>query len=229
MDGVYVYNNYFHGDWGNCPTGFIFVEFGGGAGGTPSNMITSAWFNNVFVVSPTTTFENTNSWFDIASGISGTQRIFDNTFIGPKATDNTLCISMQNLSSVSFENNVISNCGDPVRVDSSTMSTVNNNLYGPSCQNGNNCFVLNNSFTGSFSSWKASCNCDSASVQSNSPLLNADGSPQSGSPLIGLGANLTSLAIGNFASLSSDTSKGNTRTPVVRPGSGAWDTGAYKF
>jgi len=47
--------------------------------------------------------------------------------------------------------------------------------------------------------------------------------------VIGKGLNLTSTATGNLVPLASDTSKGNTRTPVVRPTSGAWDAGAYQF
>jgi hypothetical protein len=227
MDGIYVYNNLFDGDWGTCPTGFIFVEFGGGAGGTPSNMRNSYWFNNVGIVQ--TGIVNTNGWFGIFSGISGVQKIYNNTILNVNATDNTACFSLQNLSGLTFENNVVGSCGDPVSISSSTITLLNNNFYGPSCQNGNNCFVFNGSFTGSFSAWKSATGGEANSTQSNSPKLNSDGSPQSGSPVIGVGANLLSLASGNLDGLASDTTKGGTRTAVPRASSGAWTAGAYEL
>ncbi len=55
----------------------------------------------------------------IYSGDSGTQQIFNNTIIGPNNTDNTLCLGVAGLSNVSIQNNVISNCGNPIAIDSS--------------------------------------------------------------------------------------------------------------
>jgi hypothetical protein len=235
MTGVYVYNNYFYGNWGVCPTGFIFVE--GGASSTPSHMQSSAWFNNVAIVNTASPIVNTNGWIDIASGESGTQQVFANTVIGPNNSDNTLCLGMQNLSGLSFEDNTISNCGDPVGISSSSLVAVDYNFYGTTCGSGGNCFIWNGSFTGSFSAWKAACACDSHAVHNTNPLLNSDGSPQSGSPVIQQGADLSSLANGNFASLANDTSKGNTRTPLARPtgscstqgSASCWDIGAYQY
>jgi hypothetical protein len=235
MSGVYVYNNYFYGDWGACPTGFIFVE--GGGSSTPSHMNSSAWWNNVFIVNPQSPIVNTNGWLGIYSGDSGTQQVYNNTIIGPNNTDNTLCIGLQDLSSLSYENNTISNCGDPINISNSTVAVADSNFYGPSCGNGNNCFIWNGSFTGSFSSWKAACKGDSHSLQNNNPLLNADGSPEAGSPVIEQGLNLSGLAVGNMASLSSDTSMGNTRNVVARPPGACttrgtptcWDIGAFQY
>jgi hypothetical protein len=45
---------------------------------------------------------------------------------------------------------------------------------------------------------------------------------------VGLGSNLTS-SCSETSALCSDTTLGNTRTPNPRPGSGAWDAGAYLF
>lgn len=225
MDGIYVYNNLFDGDWGTCPTGFVFVEAAGS--GTPSNMRNSFWFNNVAIIQ--TGIVNTNGWFNVSSGISGVQKIWNNTIVNVNATDNTNCFVMGNLSGLTFQNNVVSPCGDPVRIDNSTINALNNNFYGPSCQNGNNCFIFNSSFTGSFANWKAATGGDVNSIQSNTPLLNTDGSPQLSSPVLGLGANLSGFATSNLIALQNDTSKGNTRIPVVRPASGAWVSGAYQF
>ena len=57
-------------------------------------------------------------------------------------------------------------------------------------------------------------------MQNNTPKLNADGTPQTGSPVIGLGANLTSLGL---AGLLTD------KAGHARPSSGTWDVGAYQY
>ena len=86
-------------------------------------------------------------------------------------------------------------------------------------------------FEGSFNSWKSACGCDSDSIVSSftGALLNSDGSPQAGSPVIGAGVNLTTLAVNELSSLQNDTTKGDTRSPLVRPTSGKWDIGAYQY
>jgi len=228
MSGVYIYNNYFYGSWGSCQTGFIFIE--GGGSSTPSHMQSFAVWNNVGIVGAGSGLD-TNGWFGLFSGESGTQQVFNNTILGPNNSDNSLCYSMYGLSNLSFQNNVVTNCGDPVEINSSTFlaANVDHNFYGTSCGNGNNCFVWNNNFKGSFPNWKPACLCDSHGLQSNSALLNSDGSPQTGSPVIGAGMNLTSIATGILASLKDDTSQGDKRTPAARPPSGNWDAGAFLF
>jgi hypothetical protein len=232
MDGVYVYNNYFYGDWGTCPTGFIFVEAAGG--GTPSHMKSSYWWNNVFIVQ-NTSFENTNGWVDIASGDSGVQWIYNNTIVGHGGgPDNTLCFGVEYLSQPIFENNVTYQCGNPLSLQNTATSsaTIDYNYYGAyACQNLNNCFTnYNGGYVGSFSSWRSYCSCDSHAIfNTSSTLFNADGSPQAGSPVIGAGINLSSSATGYLASLQSDTTKGGTRTPIARPASSPWDIGAYEY
>jgi hypothetical protein len=224
---LYISNNLFDGDWGVCPTGFIFLEGGTvSPPQTPSHLKSFAIWNNVFVV-VNSGIVNTNGWISIATGESGTQRIMNNTVLGANATDNTACFVLQNLSGLIFENNTVSPCGSPVRVDSSVLVAVDHNFYGPSCTNGGNCFVWNGSFSGSFSKWKTNCACDINSVQNNTPLLNSDGSLQTNSPASTVGLNLMASATGNLASLASDTSKGNTRQVVARPFSGSWAAGAY--
>ena len=232
IDDVYVFNNYFYGDWGTCPTGFIFVEAAGG--GTPSHMKNSYWWNNVMVVQ-NTSFENTNGWFDVASGDAGVQWFYNNTIVGHGGSaDNTLCFGVQNLSGPVFKNNVALQCGDPISIQGTTPSAMTSdyNYYGRyTCQNGNNCFVNSGgTFESSFASWQSYCSCDSHSIlNTSSTLFNADGSPQAGSPVIGKGSNLSSVASGNVATLQSDTTEGGTRTPIGRPSSGAWDIGAFEY
>jgi hypothetical protein len=227
MDGVYVINNLFDGDWGTCPTGYIFVEAAGS--GTPSHMKNSYWANNVGIVN-SNAVENTNGWFMVASGDSGAQVVVNNTMIGSGASDNALCFSMGNLSGLTFKNNTASSCQSPLNIASSTIVALDYNLYGTTtCTHLGNCFAFNGSFTGSFSAWKTATGGETHSVSNLTPLLNADGSPQAGSPVIGAGANLSSLATGYLVALQSDTTKGMARAASVRPSSGAWDVGAYQY
>jgi len=51
--------------------------------------------------------------------------------------------------------------------------------------------------------------------------VNASGAPNAGSPLLGVGNNLTSLCTGNLTPLCSDING------IGRPSSGAWAVGAF--
>ena len=224
---MYIYNNYFHGDWGQTPTGFIFIE-----GGTDAARVTDFYFwNNVGVV-PSNAVENTNGWIGVFGSTGGVTQLYSNTIIGPNTTNNTACFNVGSINNLTFKDNVVNNCGDPVNFGSLTGTSganINNNAYGTSCQNGNNCFVWNGGFTGNFTNWKAACLCDAVSFQNNALLLDANGVPQTGSPLINNSAsiNLTSVATGALISLASATSMGNNISVLARPASGNWVMGAY--
>jgi len=230
MDGLYLHDNYFNGTWGHCATGFIYIENGSS---NPSHAKTWAVWNNVGDATTESSWENTNGWLGLFSGESGTQVVFNNTLLGAGVTNNnSLAISMQNLSALTFENNTINGFQDPVWITPGANTTANNNAYGSAatCANGGNCFVWNGSFTGSFANWKSACSCDAAGIQQTNLLLNSDGSPQTGSPVIGLGLNLSAQATGQLSALQNDTSLGNTRMPVARPGgSTAWDGGGFQL
>jgi len=221
---VYLSNNLFDGDWGTCPTGFVFFE--GGSSSTPSHLQHLYMWNNVgVVVNPN--FINTNGWFGLFSGEAIPSMVVNNTVVGNNATDNTFCMSIGGISGLVFENNVVSPCGNPLTISGATLGSVDYNFYGPSCLNGSNCFVWNNSYTGSLSNWRGACGCDAHSIQNNTPALNPDGSPLAGSPVGTVGVNLASRAVGYLTSLSNDTSEGNTRTPLPRPANGPWAAGAF--
>jgi hypothetical protein len=225
MHDIYFYNNYFYGNWGNTPTGFIFIE---GGTGTPSHMSNSYWWNNVFVVPPGS-FVNTNGWVGIFSGDSGTTFFVHNTFIGPNATDNTACFNIGSVNNLVFQNNAVDQCGNGVQLGSlrSTLaSSVDYNLYGNMCLNGANCYEFNGKYLGSFSAWKSATGFDSHTTQKSSTGLNADGSLSSASAAI-TGTNLGGLVTGALSGLQNDTSKGNTRTTTSRLLS--WTVGAYNY
>lgn len=238
MDGVYIYNNYFFGTLsGGCSSGFLFIE--GGGSSTPSNAKNVYVWNNVGDATGADG-ANANGWFGLFSA-SESMTVVDNTLLYNNAQDLTSCYSVGGKSggnvvnNLTFENNVINGCNVAMSVPQtgalSGTTVIDYNLYGDGCFYSNNCFVWDGAFTGSFSSWKSACSCDSHSVVStySGALLNSDGSPKAGSPVIGAGTDLTSIATGYVASLQDDTTKGNTRTSSARPQTGPWDIGAYLY
>lgn len=249
VNNFYFYNNRMDGNWGTCPTGAIFVE--GGGSSSAAHMGSSFWWNNV--VNATNGPTNlTQGWIGVFSGNSGVQQFFNNTVICPSTTDNGVAYALSgetghtNMSALTFGDN-IAICGNPVGLGVSgfgvTLSTssvggvtgADYNFYGAF---GANAFIWQGTVEESFTAWKTACSCDPHSVQNNTSLLNSNGSPQLGSPVIEEGQNLISVATGTLASLADDTSAGDTRTPVVRPSSGTcstqgtptcWDIGAFQF
>jgi len=227
MDGLYIHDNYFTGTWGHCATGFVYIEQGSS---NPSHAKSWVVWNNVGDATTETTWDNTNGWFGLFSGESGTQKVFNNTVLCGGPTHSNLAFAPKDgLAALSFENNVVSGCAEGVWMQP-TPTVIDYNFYANLCGNGNNCFVWHGSFTSSFANWKSTCSCDSHAVQNNTPLLNTDGSPQAGSPVIGISTNLSSQATGELVGLQNDTTLGNTRTATIRPsGATSWDAGAFQF
>jgi hypothetical protein len=237
MDGIYIYNNYFFGSLsGACSSGFLFIE--GGGSSTPSNAKNVYVWNNIGDATGADS-ANANGWFGLFSA-SVSMLVANNTLLYNNANDLTSTWSVGGASggnvvnNLTFENNVVNGSNVAMTVPQtgalSGTTTINYNFYGDACGHSNNCFNWLDSFTGSFSAWKTHCSCDgtnSTTATYSGALLNLDGSPQTGSPVIGIGVNLTSIATGNLATLASDTTKGGTRTPTGRAPAGAWTIGAY--
>jgi hypothetical protein len=241
MSDIYVYNNWFHGTLsGPCSSGFIFME---GGTGTPSHASNSYWWNNVFDASGSDA-PNANGWVGIFSGESGETKFVNNTMVAVNGSDNDVCYNIKAVNNLTFEDNVVSNCGIQVGFGQLTgTSTIDYNVYGTSCQNGNNCFVFNGAFEGNFSTWKNALKAagingaDAHSVFTLTPNLNTNGTPQSNYVGSQWGVNLASLASGVMASLSDDTTQGDRRTALARPSSAScssqpssncWGIGAYQ-
>ena len=238
MDGIYIYNEYYFGSLaGGCSSGFIFIE--GGGSSTPSNAKNVYVWNNVADATGADSV-NANGWFGLFSA-SESMNVFNNTMLYKNAQDLTSCWSVGGKSggnvvnNLTFENNVVNGCNVATSVPQigalSGTTVIDHNFYGDGCFYSNNCFNWDGTFTGDFPSWKSTCSCDGNSLVStySGALLNSDGSPKAGSPVIGAGINLTSTATGYLASLQNDTTKGNTRTPSARPQTGPWDIGAYLY
>lgn len=230
MSGIYVYNNYFYGALTYCTNGFIFME---GGTGTPSHASNSFFWNNVFDATGSNGM-NPNGWVGIFSGDKGATQFVQNTLLYNNSADTTNCYNIGSISNLTFQGNVVNGCNIAVNLGSLTntpASQIDYNFYGSACSSSNNCFIYNRSFTGSFSAWKSSSGFDAHSKTSSfsGALLNPDGSPQSTSPVRSLAPNLSLAAINNLLALGADTTRGGSRTPVARPLSGLWDSGAYQY
>ena len=230
MSGIYVYNNYFYGALSTCSTGFIFME---GGSGTPSHASNTYWWNNVFDATGADGMVS-NGWVGIFSGEKGVTQFVNNTFLYSNAADNTNCYNIGSVTNLTFQGNVVNGCNIAVNLgslSSTPASQVDYNFYGGACASSNNCFVYNQAFMGSFSSWQSRSGFDAhGKISSYSgALLNSDGSPQSGSPVRSSSLNLSLSAVANMLSLGSDTSRGGVRTPVLRPVAALWDIGAYQY
>ncbi|HVW84828.1 MAG TPA: hypothetical protein VHB50_09105 [Bryobacteraceae bacterium] len=226
INGLYVYNNYFAGNWGSCQTGQVFVE----ANYNDANLSNSAWWNNVFVEGAGSGPSYTGV-FGLFSGKSGTTQVYNNTCITSNASDGASCYQIQNITGLTFKNNLASNVNNPIGIARSTFSAgaVDYNYYGGPCSGGN-CFSWGSGFSGSLAAWQTACGCDSHAVQNSLLALNADGSPQTGAAPAAMGTDLASLAVGRLAALASDTTQGGRRTPSPRPsGTTPWTPGAYSL
>jgi hypothetical protein len=243
---LYLYNNRFDGNMGGCCwTAWVYLESDSPAASwAGSNGTLYAW-NNIFFA-PSSCCVNGNGMMN--AGYSKGQYFYNNVFYGTAAQDGP-CLGWGGSGTV-IENNVFENCGQaftalngygPVNPG---FTTIDYNIYA-NLSSGNPVWSVQttnagNITTSSFSTWQTDCGCDAHSqAQLGSSLANitTEGAPSAGYVGIEKGANLTSLATGNLAALAFDTSAGNTRTPVQRPGgtcstqgtSSCWDIGAYQY
>lgn len=238
-NGFYVYNNWFHGvNSGPCSSGFLFVESGANAIG----MTNSSWWNNVFDASGTINGINSNGWVGIFNS-SVSMFFAANTMVETGSTTNTVCYNIGSVTGLTFEDNVVQNCGIQIKLGTLTTPTlVDYNVYGKSCQNGSNCFAWNGTYQGNFATWKTTLSgasvpgADAHSLFNLTPNMNSDGTPLSNYIGIQQGANLTDAATGNLATLSSDTTKAGNRAALARPSgtcasqgtATCWDVGAFQ-
>lgn len=218
VDTYTIYNNYFHGTLGNgcpdCPTGHI-------ACGERSACTV---YNNVMVDDNAYTC-NGYVWL---YAVGGPNYVYNNTIVGGSASNNVaynLNASLGNStkSHTAFYDNVTTGVGYAITDYNGSSITADiiasdNNIWNRT--SGPPQFEYN--FGGSptfvsYTTWTGSYGFDSHG-SSNAPNLDGNYKPQTGSPAIGLGANLTSLGI---PSLDLD------RVGVARPASGPWDAGAY--
>lgn len=208
LTGQY-YNNYFHGTssndsayGGSHTTALIFLEY---------DNANSYVFNNVFALSSGDLFGTANGYIT-AGGSSAGQFIYNNTFIDPNGKSE--CIRGGN-NSLDVRNNVFNGCWIAIDWSGTIPAFIGNqNIY----YNINSGWIWKTDAFINYAQWQADCLCDASSTNGVNPNISATTFiPNSGSPAIGFGANLTSVGI---TPLDSDKA-GN-----ARPSSGAWTSGA---
>ena len=223
-----IYNNLFDGDQGKCcTTAFIFHE-----PGAPGSYIANEYiYNNVFN-------QFAGNFFPLVESVaSGPGAVYNNTFqCGGPPTDNIVALTYGYppgagapiFPNFSIENNVFAGCNTFMYWGSAKLGAgwvVDYNVYLSQGAGGNNAWWDTNTF----SAWKQKCSCDTHSTYSATNTLNANGTPQVGSPAITGGRNLAGLGI---APLNSGTTAGNTVTSQPRPSLGVspvWPAGAFAF
>jgi hypothetical protein len=205
-----IYNNLCDGDTGNWITGCIYLM----------DSVNNAYvYNNVIVGNPNRTIYG-QIRIDATSGdnAQGPIHVFNNTVVGNNPGGYCMWATWQN--SLSVKNNVFSGCQTLIEVDNSSLAPagLDNNVYQQT--GGGRTFSWNGSSTANLAGWQSSTGQDASATLVSSAGLDPTGLPQSGSPVISAGANLTSLGI---QALDLD------KDGASRPTSGAWDAGAYLF
>jgi hypothetical protein len=220
ISNVYIYNNKFGGCIGNNVTAHIFIEANGGS--TTNVSI----FNNTLI----DTCNGQDNDGMLTTGQDGGYKIYNNTIMATSSGNNDVCMGTSSSPNVTFINNVVSGCGQGLMYlngGSVLSGGLHNNIYaaGPgNCTNsGNDCFDYGNSgWFGNLSAWQSTTGQDaSPTAYVANANLNSTGVPQTGSAVIGMGANLSSLCTGSLAPLCSDING------TARPTSGSWTAGAY--
>jgi len=219
---VYVYNNKFYGEPGQYMNQAIFLE-----GGTSSTKCLASGgnayiFNNVFLL---------NGSFPAFGGVIGgagsnSGMYVNNTGIANTPTSGTFCMEAQYGSGFLYENN---SCGGTgflfTDYNATAYAAMDYNAY-QNCS-GYNCWDGGGADTSNFALYKSIAGFDAHSIANiaSSTFFNVDANdvPQTGSPVIGAGANLISLCTGDLTPLCADING------VPRPASGPWDIGAYQY
>jgi hypothetical protein len=218
-----IYNNTFDGDPGTNHTAFIYLE---------DSIQNVTVFNNSFI-EPSTS--NMNAlWFsgDSASNPPASGSAAYNNYVqggGVRTSGAAIIVNYQN-NFTALNNIAIGGQSDfGMNLGSRTSNGINYNLYDDLYTDYGDTNVWNyNPGTGektfnTLSGWSSFCSCDHNSLAPTlaNMKLSSTGVPQTGSPAIGLGMNLTSIATGTLAPLAKD------KNGVARPTTGAWTVGAY--
>ncbi|HET6866291.1 MAG TPA: hypothetical protein VFH80_10220 [Solirubrobacteraceae bacterium] len=234
--GFYIFDNVFYNSGQNI-TAQIFLEGGTGSSATPCADSTSpVWvFNNIANV----TDVSNNGAFGL---FSGQLNVYNNTLSGQDTTGGTVYVTNSDATAEKFENNVLTT-GDQVMSAAPSYFASGQPDYNTYANGGSNGFVCSANFYtfSQFSSWQSCIGADSHSQAVASASLNADYSPQAGSPVLGAGANLTSVCgalptspvdadsalCTSYTGPAMGASAGSSTSGTSRPSTSAWNAGAY--
>lgn len=224
MSGVVISNNYFHDIGGTTgssgtETGHIFFD-PGGTGNVPNAQI----FNNVLVTTASGVGPTNGYITDAGSGTA----MYNNVISGTGAH------GIDSVTSPTIKNNIITGMqvGIYLNTGFTGVSSNFNDFFGLT-GNGSGIMCVNSGSTcyASVAAWHTAQGFDTNSIIT-APNLTAAYVPNSGSPVIGTGTNLTSLGIAGLdvgAPQTFGASYACGTGCVARPSSAAWDIGAYQF
>lgn len=219
LSGIQIYDNYIYGDPGINGNTFIFSYPDAGTITSPIQI-----FNNVFA--DTSTSHLLADGFVALDNVAGT--IMNNTFMNPGGGSangsQPVGVDIYTAGTNTVENNIFSDLTEPLRFGASGTVSNYNDFYG--IPNNGGWEQPFGTYYTSLASWTTATGLDAASITS-SPNLNGSYIPQSGSPVIGAGANLTSTCSSQpnpgLGALCDDANYSS------RPSSGGWDLGAYDY
>jgi hypothetical protein len=226
-DGVRTfYNNKFSGSMGINNTSYVFEEImqggtkGSNAGGS------QVWYNNVWIQAPNNNVSNALAY------ITGNAVIYNNTFVcnDTDGSDNQGGIRY-NFGTlyynsiprhITFKNNVMSGCVTFFEGINTIFDSLDYNVYVAAQAGGQHKWSYNTASLDTLAAWQSATGKESNGAYNATSGLDSLGMPQSGSPVLSVGTNLSSLGI---TPLNSDTSAGHTKIPVAR--SSIWNAGAF--
>jgi hypothetical protein len=229
ITGLLVYNNYTHGAWPAIGgTAALFFETASSS--SNDGVLSAEVFNNLCVMTGGATAPGDGCIFSQAYG--QTISIYNNTsdcVSNSNSSGKGIELDSQSNDVFKVENNLTLNCSAPFYLPNSggTVTADYNDWYNT----GSNGFFWNGNAYDTFAQYQSAASPQETHSITTNPMVNSDYTLEAGSPVIGLGANLSVL---NLSPL--DTSKpltvgtgdegilGAVRVPV-----GNWDLGAYAF
>ena len=225
VDGGVIYNNLFDGDSGVNITGHIYLQ---------DSIKNVAVYNNVFLTPSNRTINAL--WFNglthagVLPGGPATGNSAYNNFIrngGHRTGAGIFAIAQTNFTAI---NNVILGGNTDISIQgggSLSAAGINSNIYEDLLADAGylNSLVYQGQRYYTLASWQAACRCDSSGKLAPATKINASSLGQllSGSVGISTASNLTNITTGTLALLAKDI------VGALRPVSGNWDAGAYKF
>ena len=225
INGGVIYNNLFDGDSGVNITGHIYLQ---------DSVKNVAVYNNVFLVPANRTINAL--WFSgitsagVLPGGPATGNSAYNNFIrsgGHRTGAGIFANAQSNFTAI---NNVILGGNTDLSVQgASSLSAagINSNVYEDLLADAGslNSLVFEGKRYYTLATWQSACRCDSKGKLVPATKINASSLGQllSGSVGISAASNLTNITTGSLALLAKDI------VGALRPVSGNWDAGAYKF
>ena len=220
-----IYNNLFDGDSGVNITAHIFLQ---------DSVKNISVYNNVFLVPSNRTiqvlwFQGVPNSGSLPGGVPTGNSAYNN-FIRAGGHSRGTGIFVAGQYNFTAVNNVILGGNGDIGVQSGgslSSEGINNNIYEDLLADAGsyNSFSFQGHTYRTLAAWQAACHCDSRSKLAPAAQINASSLGQllSGSVAISAAANLMNITSGNLSPLSKDI------VGAVRPLSGNWDAGAYKF